>query len=277
MDSKCYFVKLTALYSQKVLYGYNCNLDTLYEEMHEAKRIYILEQNKDTCGLFGDVIDEINKFNTKINSSPLSSFCVDCNKPVELTCADVAVSLTNSVSNNIYTFSAVVTNATAPINYDWSYDPTLWTLVTQNSNYIMLQSTVGDGIPVYTNVGISVTDNNGCLISTYNFINYKKETPVCYGYQSENCLGAQNVTSTSAGTYNGRLYYQLYCSDGITLVGYVYWNSTLNRWEFRDGLGTGTLYSYLNDNTYYPVGSWVNEAVELATIDKASSGPCVQT
>jgi hypothetical protein len=274
MDSKCYFVKLTALYSQKVLYGYNCNLDSIYAQMYEAKRIYILEQNKDTCGLYGDVIDEINKFNKKINSTP-PSFCIDCDEPKELTCNDIVVSLTNVSFNNTYTFSAAVTNGTSPINYNWSYDPTLWSLVVKNGNYITLESTVDDGIPVYTNVGVSITDANGCLISTYNFINYKKETPVCIQSTADICLSTTTSTSNSSGEYNGRNYYTVYCSDLVTLVGYIYWNNTLNRWEFRDELGSGILYSFSNDNTYYPTGDWTNEAVDVALINKITPGPCV--
>jgi hypothetical protein len=274
MDSKCYFVKLTALYSQKVLYGYNCNLDSIYAQMYEAKRIYILEQNKDTCGLYGDVIDEINKFNKKINSTP-PSFCIDCDEPKELTCNDIVVSLTNVSFNNTYTFSAAVTNGTSPINYNWSYDPTLWSLVVKNGNYITLESTVDDGIPVYTNVGVSITDANGCLISTYNFINYKKETPVCIQSTADICLSTTTSTSNSSGEYNGRNYYTVYCSDLVTLVGYIYWNNTLNRWEFRDELGSGILYSFSNDNTYYPTGDWTNEAIDVALINKITPGPCV--
>jgi hypothetical protein len=273
MDSKCYFVKLTALYSQKVLYGYNCNLDSIYAQMYEAKRIYILEQNKDTCGLYGDVIDEINKFNKKINSTP-PSFCIDCDEPKELTCNDIIVSLTNVSFNNTYTFSAAVTNGTSPINYIWSYDPTLWSLVVKNGNYITLESIVDDGIPVNTNVGVSITDSNGCIISTYNSISYKKESPICVQSTADICLSTTTSTLNSSGEYNGRNYYKIYCSDLVTLVGYIYWNNTLNRWDFRDELGSGTLYSYLSENTYYPTGDWMNEAVDVATITKALPGPC---
>ena len=273
MDSKCYFVKLTALYSQKVLYGYNCNLDSIYAQMYEAKRIYILEQNRDACGLYGDVIDEINKFNKKINSTP-PSFCIDCDEPKELTCNDIVVSLTNVSFNNTYTFSAAVTNGTSPINYNWSYDPTLWSLVVKNGNYITLESIVDDGIPVNTNVGVSITDSNGCIISTYNSISYKKESPICVQSNADICLSTTTSTTNSSGEYNGRNYYKIYCSDLVTLVGYIYWNNTLNRWEFRDELGSGTLYSYSNDNTYYPTGTWINEAFDVARITKALPGPC---
>lgn len=277
MDIKCYFVKLTALYSKKVLYGYNCNLDTLYSQIYEAKRFYTLEQNVDSCGLYGDVIDELNKFKRRINTTTTSDFCVDCKEPVELTCKDISIILTNSSSGNTYTFYAAITNATLPINYVWSYDTSVWSLVSQNNAILILEAIAPDGIPVYTNVGVSITDNNDCLISSYNFVNYKKETPVCIGFNYENCLGPISVSSTSAGTYNDRLYYQLYCSDNITSAGYIYWNSTLNRWEFRSGLGSGTLYSSLNSNTYYPVGTWVNTVQTIATIQKATSGPCVET
>jgi hypothetical protein len=276
METKCYFVKLVALYSEKVLYGYNCNLDSLYSQIYEAKRFYTLEQNVDSCGLYGDVIDELNKFKKRINSTS-SSFCFDCTQPKELTCADVVVSLTNTLSNDIYTFSAVVTNGALPINYNWSYDPTLWSLVIKNGNYIMLQSTVQDGIPIYTNVGISITDANGCLITTYNFINYKRETPICIQSTADVCLSTNTRTSTSSGEYNGRYYYEVYCPDSITLVGYIYWNNTLNRWEFRDELGSGTLYSYLAENTYYPTGNWTNVLVDVALINKVTPGPCVIT
>jgi hypothetical protein len=274
METKCYFVKLVALYSEKVLYGYNCNLDNLYSQIYEAKRFYTLEQNVDSCGLYGDVIDELNKFKKRINSTS-SSFCFDCTQPKELTCADVVVTLTNTLSNDIYTFSAVVTNSTSPINYNWSYDPTLWSLVIKNGNYIMLQSTVEDGIPVYTNVGVSITDANGCLISTYNFIEYTKETPICFVVTDEQC-GSSTNSYTASGTYNGRNYYTIYCSDLITIIGYVYWNSTLSRWELRDALGSGTLYSYSAFNTYYPIEAWTNLLPDVLSVNKVQLGECPQ-
>lgn len=275
MDIKCYFVKLTALYSKKVLYGYNCNLDTLYSQIYEAKRFYTLEQNVDSCGLYGDVIDELNKFKRRINTTTTSDFCVDCKEPVELTCKDISIILTNSSSDNTYTFYAAVTNATLPINYVWSYDTSVWSLVSQNNAILILEAIAPDGIPVYTNVGVSITDNNDCLISSYNFVNYKKETPLCFSYDAENCSGG-NVTSYSQGTYNARNYYEIYCTNINQLIGYIFWNSTLNRWELRDELSpTGTLYSYLNLNTYYPEGDdWFNAAVDVVTVNKASVGPC---
>ena len=274
MDIKCYFVKLTALYSKKVLYGYNCNLDTLYSQIYEAKSFYTLEQNVDSCGLYGDVIDELNKFKRRINTTTTSDFCVDCKEPVELTCKDVTISLTNKVSGVFYTFYTTVTNATSPITYNWFYDTTVWSFVSQTNGNLVLEAIAPEGIPVYTNVGVSITDANGCLNSIYNFINYKNESPICISYTSDNCQSPNTVTLNSVGEYNGRLYYEVYCEDGITLVGYIFWNSILNRWEFRDELGSGTLYSYLTSNTYYPVGDWTNVLIDVAMITKALIGPC---
>jgi hypothetical protein len=77
IDTKCYFVKLMSLYSTRLLYGYKCDLESLYSDIIEAKRFYIIEQNITDCKLYGDIIDDLNKFKRKLNTN-YSSYCRDC-------------------------------------------------------------------------------------------------------------------------------------------------------------------------------------------------------
>lgn len=175
MDSKCYFVKLVAQYSNKILNGYNCNLEELYSNIREANRFYILEQNIESCKLHGDIIDELNKFKRKLTTT-LATYCRDCvdESSVEFSCSDIVMTVTNTYNSTTgyYTITGNITNATSPITYTWSYDPTYFNLISKNNNRIVLQPIESSGIYVYTNVGLFIKDNNDCSISKSTLISY---------------------------------------------------------------------------------------------------------
>jgi hypothetical protein len=174
MDSKCYFVKLMAIYSNKILYGYKCNLEDLYDQLRQAKRYYILEENIVSCGLYGEIIDEINKFKRKLDDT-FTTYCRDCEETSDsINCSDIVTSISSSFNPTTirYTFTATTTNATNPITYNWSYDPSYWTLISKSKNKLVLAPAISSGLFIYTNIGISIYDSNNCLSSTSVVINY---------------------------------------------------------------------------------------------------------
>ena len=77
MELKCYFTKLLALYSNRYLYGYKCNMEDLYNEIQQARRYYYIETYKNTCGLKGRVINDLNKFKSNMNKN-YSTYCRTC-------------------------------------------------------------------------------------------------------------------------------------------------------------------------------------------------------
>lgn len=173
MDSKCLFVKLVAQFSNKILYGYNCNLEGLYADIREANRFYILEQNIESCKLHGDIIDELNKFKRKLNDT-FTTYCRDCVEESILNCSDIVVTITNTYSSatTYFTFVATATNTTNPVTFNWSYDPTYWALISKNKNKLILQPIISSGIYVYTSIGLAVSDANSCLVSKSTMVNY---------------------------------------------------------------------------------------------------------
>lgn len=166
MTSQCYFVKLVALFSNKVLYGYNCNLEELYANIREANRFYIIEQNIESCKLYGDIIDDLNKFKRKLNDT-FTTYCRECEESTDTTtnCSDITLSISNSYNSvtTYFTFVATSTNTNLPVTYRWFYDPTYWTVITNNKNKLVLQPIVTSGVYVYTNIGVSLVDNKECL------------------------------------------------------------------------------------------------------------------
>ena len=77
-DSKCFFVQLTTLYAQRVLYGYKCDLDKLWRDITAFRRLIRLEENTSNCRLRGVVIDEMNKLRKRLVQA-YSLPCKNCN------------------------------------------------------------------------------------------------------------------------------------------------------------------------------------------------------
>lgn len=66
-----------ALYSNRFLYGYKCNMEELYNEIQAARRYWYIEENKNLCGIKGLVLNEINKFKSTMNAN-YSTYCRTC-------------------------------------------------------------------------------------------------------------------------------------------------------------------------------------------------------
>ncbi len=76
-DSKCFFTKLVALYSKRILYGYKCELEPLWNDIVAFRRLIRLEENIHNCRLKGSIIDEINKLRKRL-SKLYSIPCPNC-------------------------------------------------------------------------------------------------------------------------------------------------------------------------------------------------------
>jgi len=59
---KCHFVKQIAIYSQRVLYGYKCEMDKLFLDINTVRRFAIIEDNIVDCALSGAIINDLNKY-----------------------------------------------------------------------------------------------------------------------------------------------------------------------------------------------------------------------
>ena len=66
-----------SIYSNRVLYGYKCDLEGIYSDIIASKRLAVIEENINDCKLYGEIIDELNKFKRKLNST-YSDYCRDC-------------------------------------------------------------------------------------------------------------------------------------------------------------------------------------------------------
>ncbi len=76
-DTKCYFVQLATIYAQRILYGYECDLDKLWSDILEFRRAVRLEENITNCNLRGVIIDEINKLKKRL-AKDYSLTCPNC-------------------------------------------------------------------------------------------------------------------------------------------------------------------------------------------------------
>lgn len=76
-DLKCKFVNLMIIYSKRLLYGYNCNIDGLWEELMKLSRIIKLHEHIESCNLRGNILDEINKELKSINKI-YGELCKNC-------------------------------------------------------------------------------------------------------------------------------------------------------------------------------------------------------
>ena len=74
---KCHYVKQLALYSQRILYSYLCDMDLLYNDIQTAKRFITIEENIVNCALKGSIINDLNKYRQSIKTN-YSGACRGC-------------------------------------------------------------------------------------------------------------------------------------------------------------------------------------------------------
>lgn len=74
---ECYFVELAVLFSKRMIYGYKCNMEELYQDLTDAKRLATIDCYIEQCGLAGSIVDDIRKFKAKLQNN-YSNICRDC-------------------------------------------------------------------------------------------------------------------------------------------------------------------------------------------------------
>lgn len=73
----CYFVELAALYAKRVIYGYKCDLEQLYQDMQDSRRFGNLACYIAECELSGSIVDQLRKFKSILNYK-YTNICRDC-------------------------------------------------------------------------------------------------------------------------------------------------------------------------------------------------------
>lgn len=76
-DLKCHYVSQLVLYSQRILYGYKCDMENLYNDIQTVKRFITIEDNIVNCALNGSIINDLNKYRQSIKTN-FSGACRGC-------------------------------------------------------------------------------------------------------------------------------------------------------------------------------------------------------
>lgn len=74
---KCHFVSQLAIYSNRILYGYKCDMENLYGDMQAVKRFITIEEHITECALNGAIINDLNKYRRSTQQN-YSSSCRGC-------------------------------------------------------------------------------------------------------------------------------------------------------------------------------------------------------
>jgi len=77
---KCHYSKQVALYAQKVLNGYNKNLEASFNNIRYVKRLITIEDHLTICGISGPVITELNKYKSNLTLQSINTLeiCRGC-------------------------------------------------------------------------------------------------------------------------------------------------------------------------------------------------------
>lgn len=68
MNLKCIYTNLTILYAKRVLYGIECNMVELVNDILESYRYSIIEENLHECTISGNIVYELNKFKDNLKN-----------------------------------------------------------------------------------------------------------------------------------------------------------------------------------------------------------------
>jgi hypothetical protein len=169
-------------------------------------------------------------------------------------------------------------------------NPTIETLFYQYTDCIgrIVNSTINPGMVLYV-CGTNPSGGEG-LIYFYNGYCTKGECPplptptpapiMCFDVVTE-CVDCNSwqCSIPFTGYYNGKPYYILLDNDCLTSLGvFVWWNSSLNRWEASNLLGGGTVYTYNNNPSNYPetsgIYSWIDAGPGVIDIAFSVQGTC---
>ena len=166
----------------------------------------------------------------------------------------------------------IATGGTSPFYFYWS---------TGERTQILSNIGAGEYSVVVTDYYGDYTATTSCTLSDPQPLG-----PVCFtlGYESvynsgNTSDGSYNCTITVSGIYNGKPYYQMLSSDCLTNINlYVWWNSSLSRWEFSDVLGGGDTFYYNENPGQYPLSDstyiWIDETPSNIVIVSSILGDC---
>lgn len=59
---KCNLTELLVLHSKRLLYGIECDLDKMLEDVLSIQRYIDILNNLTLCNIYGNIVDEINKY-----------------------------------------------------------------------------------------------------------------------------------------------------------------------------------------------------------------------
>ena len=74
---KCHFVNRLSLYSQRIIYGYKCDMDNLIEDIKTVRGYILIEENIENCGISGQIIDNLEKYKQSLINNYTRS-CRNC-------------------------------------------------------------------------------------------------------------------------------------------------------------------------------------------------------
>jgi len=74
---KCHFVSQLAKFSQRVLYGYRCEMESLFADVKTVRRFITIEDNIVECAVSGTVINDLNKYRKTLTTN-YTSACRGC-------------------------------------------------------------------------------------------------------------------------------------------------------------------------------------------------------
>ena len=75
---RCEFSRLVALYLQKKLWGIECDLDLLYNQIRVLNNIIQLLENQLTCKINTKIYNMIRVYSNRLDVESLLPFCANC-------------------------------------------------------------------------------------------------------------------------------------------------------------------------------------------------------
>jgi hypothetical protein len=247
-----------------------------------------------SCFIYVDLVDNISgvdKIEITAEFGPENEgSCIFCNFPTPtptptILPSEICFTIGGETPGGL--FNCLVTPEIGLINGKPYYKAVLDDCVTQFDNYYIWFSTSGD----YANTWVVSELNNATIGNVFSYISsVAGEYPIgtwdqepqdmynilqsqlnscptlimCFDVITE-CVDCNSwqCSIPFTGYYNGKPYYILLDNDCLTSLGvFVWWNSSLNRWEVSDSLGGGELYLYNNNPSNYPetnsTYSWID-------------------
>lgn len=75
---KCELARLAVLYTQRLVWGFNCDLDTLLCKIYTIRNQIAILENLSSCKVRGSILSNISICINQINVNSQGSFCRNC-------------------------------------------------------------------------------------------------------------------------------------------------------------------------------------------------------